>query len=225
MNKIILWDYLKENPGWHTAVELRDVFDIKQQATLRKWLEYPFIASFNPSRGKSYKFLQSKVAEYEAALAEETYVPEPKKMEVKGRELNVPTEFTDERFTIRFPFRDSELADVAKLQIRGICSLGPEFDWVKEAVLSVGNNTLSEKHKKISEALTVVLAMLLRYNTVDFSDLLLKVKESLNPETVEDIRKAELADIMKHHPSAEKPKPTVIRPELNMDQFPEEWLQ
>ena len=222
MNKLILWEYLKDNPGWHTSAELREKFEIKQQATLKNWLEVPFIVGYNSNRSKSYKFLESKMAEYDAALEAEVYVPEPKEVVIKGKKITVPKELVDERFTIRFPFRDSELADIAKIQLRAIAALGPEFDWVKEATLSVGENKLSEKHKKVAEALTVVMAMMLRYNTVDFSEYLDAIRNSLKGETLEDIRQAELADIMKHAPKKDKP---VVRPEINPNVFPEEWLE
>lgn len=235
MNKVILWEYLKDNPGWHTAVELRKEFDVKQQATLRGWLDYPFIASYTPSRGKSYKFLTNKMDAYEETLKHETYVPEPKKIVVKNKEINIPKELMDERFTLKFPFRDSELYEMAKAQARGIAALGPEFNWVKDAILSVGNNKLSETHKRASDAMIVVLAAMLRYNTFDFSEMMKIIEDSMAPETVgektlEDIRKAELDDIMKHHPSFKAhltPNNVVkmpTRPEINVNEFPEEWL-
>lgn len=216
MTKLALWEYLRENSAdWHTAQELRERFNIKQQATLRDWTNVPFIGNYGNNRGKVYKFLDSKIDEFKKVVSEEIEVPQ-KVLKVKDKEIPVPTEFTDEKYVLRFPFNKGDLMKVAKANMRGVARLGPKYDWAKQAILSVEDNRLSPENKAVVEALIVSLITIVTYNGFDYSEEMEMLKESMTPETIEDIRNAEVADIMKHR--VEK------RPSIDYGKFPEEWV-
>lgn len=214
-NKLEVWELLRDNPDkWFKASDLRRQFQIKQQITLTKWMEEPFITVLSVGRGTSYKFNKDREVYYQASVAEIVRTPEPKEMKIGNKVVSVPAEIVDDRFTIKFPFPVSDLYRIAESELDKLSRLGPEFDWAKQAIISLDADKYNPKNRAVVEVLIVILSAILKYNGVDHSPLIDKLKESMVEESLslEDVRKAELDDIMS------KVKPT------GHSSLPDEWF-
>lgn len=214
MSKLEVWSFLHENPGFHDAKKLREMFGIKQQTTLKNWTTgYPFIGSYTANKGKLYTFLPAFTAEYEAAIGEELYVP-PLKMK-SGKEIPVEPDPIEDYCKITFPFPTSKLGDATEAQIEQIANLGDEWEWAKQAIREVNKIKMnsSSMPKQVVEALIVSLTGIMRYNGYNFKAM--KLLEVIPEQTVEDIRKTEIDDIMKFVPKS----PVGI----TTDDIPEDW--
>lgn len=205
MSKLELWEYLYENKGWHSSTELRERFNIRQQLTLRKWASVPFIISYGTNL-KRYKFNDDAIAEYKEAIDSEVYVPPIKLRSGKEVSANIP-EPSSETYSIQYAFLSRDLGKAVNKHLEDIAKLGPEWNWVKEAVLSMEAAKYSASipnPKNIARGLGLVLTAITEHNGYNFEGIQ-AIKEALSvgePQeiNIDDIRQAELNDIMKHVP-------------------------
>lgn len=200
MSKLELWEYLHENQVWHSSTELRERFNIKQQMTLRKWTAYPFIISYG-SNQKFYKFNDDAIDEYRKVIEQEIHVPPIKLKNGKEVQAGIPE---PDNFTIVYPFPKSQLKAEAETFLKHLTHSGAAWNPVKETILLIDSMKLNSDGtgKIAANGIVQTLAFIIGYNGMNLEGLE-ELKKSLAPpvgDNIEDIRKAELDDIMKHVP-------------------------
>lgn len=204
MSKLELWEFLREDGNWHKAADLRERFNIRQQTTLKNWTDVPFIMSYVSNKGKVYRFNKQFSEEYDKAIQQEVYIPPIKLKNGREVEADIPE---PENYTVVYPFPKDQVGKAVETTLNDIAGLGPEWNWVKEAIVgldSVKLSPISPSPKAIARGLSLILNAIVEYNGHNFEGVK-AVRDSLSvgEMNIEDIRQAELQDIMKHVP---KPK-------------------
>lgn len=199
MNKLMFWEFLKENPGWHTSKKLRDMWDIKQLHTLKSWVDPRFIGTTKGNKMLLFRFIEGTEAVYEQAMLAEMRVA-PQKAVINNKVQNVPAAFNDERFTVAFPFPDSEVAERAKVLTKGWAEEGEDQEFIREWIRQAYEHRLDPVFPKRFRMFINVVYGIMRNNTnTEYLEELM-APLTIEDESIEERRAMEMDDIMSRLP-------------------------